>query len=161
MPKLVVPSDVTIAEERFNVGKQKLSWMQTFGLMGMAPTLHLAYNRNDTKDMRAVLTKKYDPMASDPIVEILRTRQESIRKQVVAHNFMWVGVAAGAALPFWSFRKYDWKAKAIPIPFIAYAGSWVGRIVGDIAIGRTGEYSRDQFLGSLPAKQLYVLPDTE
>merc|ERR1719238_474040 len=51
--------------------------------------------------MKKVLQRKYPEASKDPVVDVLKVRQESIRKQVVAHNGLWAGGAA-LALPCWS-----------------------------------------------------------
>merc|ERR1719159_1843031 len=101
---ILVPSDITLLEEKFAIGKRRLRTLEWVGLMGMPPMLHIHYSKMDRSDMRAVLTKKYDPESKDPIVGVLKTRQEAVRKQVIAHNGMWFTGGGMAGLTWWSFR---------------------------------------------------------
>merc|ERR1719215_145298 len=102
--------------------------------------------------MRAVLSKKYDPEDNSAVGNILRVRQESIRKQVVSKNFLRGGGATCAGLTYWSFRRYNYQSRLIATPFIFYLGTFVGRAVGDIVTGRNAEFGRDRFLGSFLAR---------
>merc|ERR1712003_553571 len=122
------------------------------GLLLTAPMIHIHYSKMDRGDMRAVLRKRYDPEDNSPVGGILRARQESVRKQVVAKNFAWGGGGVCAGLAYWSFRRYNYQSRLIATPFIFYLGTFVGRAVGDIYTGRNAEFGRDTFLGSLPGK---------
>eukprot|EP00747_Dinoflagellata_sp_TGD_P161951 gnl/TRDRNA2_/TRDRNA2_179015_c0_seq1.p1 gnl/TRDRNA2_/TRDRNA2_179015_c0~~gnl/TRDRNA2_/TRDRNA2_179015_c0_seq1.p1 ORF type:complete len:164 (+),score=31.00 gnl/TRDRNA2_/TRDRNA2_179015_c0_seq1:57-548(+) len=155
---LVVPSDITIAEEKYKVGRRSLGWIEWAGLMGIPPMLHLHYSKLDRADMRAVLTKRFDPEDKSPINDILMRRQESIRKRVVAHNGIWAGAYGMTGLVWWSFRRYNYHSRLISVPFIFYGGTFVGRWVGDIICNRNAEFGRDRFLGELPGKVYYVPP---
>ena len=155
---LVVPSDITVCEEKCSIGSRKLSWLESFGLMGMAPMLHIHYSKLDRGDMRKVLSKKYDPDDASAAAEICKVRQAAVSRTAVSHNFLWLGGWAFAAPCYWSFRRYDWKARALAIPFLFYAGTFAGRVVGDIVTGKNSEFARDTFLGSLPAKVYYTAP---
>mmetsp|Transcript_18154 Transcript_18154/g.42180 ORF Transcript_18154/g.42180 Transcript_18154/m.42180 type:complete len:159 (+) Transcript_18154:111-587(+) len=150
--KIVVPSDVTILEEKHKIGRRRVLIPEKLGLLGMAPMLHLHYSKMDAGDMRAVLMKKYDKDDTSPVAEILKTRQEAIRKQVVSHNFMWGTAGLMTGLTYWSFRRYNYQSRLIAVPMIFYAGTWVGRCLGDIVTGRNAEFGRDRYLASLPAK---------
>jgi len=153
---LVVPSDITVMENKHCIGKRKLGWLESFGLMGMSPMLHIHYSKMDPSDMKAVLSKAYDASDVSPAVALLRTRQEAVRKQVVAHNFMW-GVSGGmTGLVWWSFRRYNYQSRLVALPFIFYGGTFIGRVVGDIVTGRDAEFARDRFLASLPAQVYYT-----
>ena len=90
--------------------------------------------------------------------EICKVRQAAVSRTAVSHNFLWLGGWAFAAPCYWSFRRYDWKARALAIPFLFYAGTFAGRVVGDIVTGKNSEFARDTFLGSLPAKVYYTAP---
>merc|ERR1712194_793115 len=152
----VVPSDITILEEKNSVGKRSLGLFECTGLLFTAPMIHIHYSKLDRGDMRAVLSKRYDPEDISPVGNILRTRQESVRKQVVAKNFLWGGGGVCAGLAYWSFRRYNYQSRLIATPFIFYLGTFVGRAVGDICTCRNAEFGRDRFLGSLPAKVYYA-----
>merc|ERR1712157_339468 len=110
--------------------------------------------------MRAVLSKKYDEEDVRPVVEILRKRQEAVRKEVVATNFMWGTAGSMTGLVWWSFRRYNYQSRLVALPFVFYGGTFVGRVLGDILTGRSSEFARDRFLASLPAK-IYYSPGSE
>jgi hypothetical protein len=120
--------------------------------MGMLPVWHLRYSKMDPTDKREILRRKYDPMASSPTLTLLRLRQESVRKEVVAHNFVWAGMWSAIGASWWSLRRYNYQSKLIVLPFMAYAGVWVGKTVGDYVTGRWWEQERERALGQLPAK---------
>eukprot|EP00931_Biecheleriopsis_adriatica_P086634 TRINITY_DN61257_c0_g1_i1.p1 TRINITY_DN61257_c0_g1~~TRINITY_DN61257_c0_g1_i1.p1 ORF type:complete len:162 (-),score=39.10 TRINITY_DN61257_c0_g1_i1:119-604(-) len=153
---VVVPSDITLLEEKKCIGTRKLGLAEKLGLLGMSPfMIHLHYSKMDKGDCRSVLSKKYDSDDNSEEGRLVQRRQESIRKQVVATNFMWAGAGSMAGLTWWSFRRYNYQSRLIALPFIFYAGTFFGRAVGDVATGRNAEYVRDQFLASLPAKVYY------
>mmetsp|Transcript_60202 Transcript_60202/g.113622 ORF Transcript_60202/g.113622 Transcript_60202/m.113622 type:complete len:161 (-) Transcript_60202:68-550(-) len=155
---LVVPSDITIMENKKTIGKRRLGILEMTGLLLTPPMLHLHYSKMDRSDMKAVLSKKYDEEDISDAGVICKKRQESVRKHVVATNYMW-GTSGGIAfLVLWSFRRYDWKARAMAIPFLFYGGTFVGRALGDVITFRNAEYGRDRFLGQLPAKVYYTPP---
>merc|ERR1712241_1239112 len=106
--------------------------------------------------MRAVLSRKYDPEDKSPAVQICRVRQEAVRKQAVAKNWMWATTFGMTGLTYWSFRRYNYQSRLVAVPFIFYGGTFVGRVVGDILTGRNAEFARDRFLASLPAKVYYA-----
>merc|ERR1712194_1000316 len=149
------PSDITLLENKHSIGKRKLGFLESFGLMGMSPMFHIHYSKMDPGDMKAVLSKKYDDEDTTPVVNILRCRQEAVRKQAVAHNFLWGTSGAMAGLVWWSFRRYNYQSRLVALPFIFYGGTFVGRVVGDVISGRNAEFARDRFLASLPAKVYY------
>mmetsp|Transcript_114357 Transcript_114357/g.243935 ORF Transcript_114357/g.243935 Transcript_114357/m.243935 type:complete len:163 (+) Transcript_114357:81-569(+) len=157
---LVVPSDITILEEKHKVGKRKLGWLEMTGLMGMAPMLHIHYSKMDPGDMRKILSKKFDPEDKSPVVDICKRRQAAVSKTVVSHNFLWGGAWTMTGLCWWSFRRYNYQSRLVALPFIFYAGTFVGRVVGDIVTSKNSEYARDTFLGTLPAK-IYYAPSAE
>merc|ERR1712113_1149766 len=134
--KVVVPSDITILEERHTVGKRRLRLFERTGLLGMAPVIHFQYSKMDPGDKRAVLTKKYDADDKSEVVTLLKKRQESIRKEVVAHNYVWGTAGTMAGLTWWSVRRYNYQSRLIALPFIFYGGTFIGRFIGDIATGR-------------------------
>eukprot|EP00928_Gymnodinium_smaydae_P028061 TRINITY_DN2150_c0_g2_i2.p3 TRINITY_DN2150_c0_g2~~TRINITY_DN2150_c0_g2_i2.p3 ORF type:complete len:184 (-),score=46.86 TRINITY_DN2150_c0_g2_i2:86-571(-) len=152
---LVVPSDITILEEKTKIGNRRLGLFEWTGLLFQAPMLHIHYSKMDKGDMRAVLQKKYDDESTKPNAVICKKRQESVRKHVVANNFMW-GTAFGmTGLTWWSVRRYNYQSRLVALPFVFYGGTFVGRVLGDICTGRNAEFGRDRFLGSLPAKVYY------
>mmetsp|Transcript_73511 Transcript_73511/g.157558 ORF Transcript_73511/g.157558 Transcript_73511/m.157558 type:complete len:162 (+) Transcript_73511:89-574(+) len=153
---IIVPSDISILEEKHKIGKRKLGWLEWAGLMGMAPMFHLHYSKLDRFDMRAILTKKYDAEDKSPVVDILRRRQAAVSKTAVSHNFLWGGAVTMSGLCWWSFRRYNYQSRLVALPFIFYGGTWVGRVVGDIVTWKNAEYARDTFLGTLPAKIYYA-----
>lgn len=155
---LVVPSDITILEDKHQIGRRKLRILEWTGLLGMAPMLHLHYSKMDTGDKRAVLSKKYDADDKSEIGMILKKRQESVRKEVVAHNFLWGGAWTMTGFTWWSFRRYNYQSRLVALPFIFYGGTFVGRWFGDIVTGRNAEFLRDRFLGQLPAKVYWAPP---
>jgi len=105
--------------------------------------------------MRAILTKQYDTANSSPEVDICKRRQDAVSRQVRAHVGLWGGVATMGGLCFWSLRRYNYQARLIAIPFLAYAGAFVGKAVGDMLTCRNQEHGRDRFLAQLPAKGYY------
>lgn len=163
---LVVPSDITILENKMSIGRRRLRLLEGVGLFLTAPMLHLHYSKIDKADMQAVLSKKYDPEDKSEPAVVCKKRQEAIRKSVVSNTCMW-GIAGGAAMMnIWSFRRYlgyNYKTNGViyclATPFIFYGMSWVGRYAGDIATGRNAEYGRDRFLASLPGKTYYSASD--
>ena len=152
MTRVLVPSDITILEEKNKYAKRRLRLLERLGLMGMLPMIHLRYSKMDRDDKREILRRKYDPMASSPVLTLLRLRQESVRKEVIAHNFVWAGMWSAVGLTWWSLRRYNYQSNLIMMPFMAYAGVWVGKVVGDLVTGRVWEQDRERILGSLPAK---------
>merc|ERR1712098_589824 len=152
MAHLLVPSDVTILEKKMRIGTRRMSWMESVGLMTMLPTWHIRYSKMDKKDMRQVLRNKFDPNASDAATALCVARQNAVSRSAKAHTFMWLGVGTFVALPWWSLRRYNYQSKLIVLPFMAYGGSWVGRIVGDGISGVWQQFGRDKILGDLPAK---------
>jgi len=158
---LVVLSDITILEEKTKVGARRIRLFERFGLWGTMPMLHLSYSKIDRWDQKAVLQKRYDPEDKSEAADLCKRRQASIRKNVLQTNFMWGGGWWFGGLTWWSFRKYDYKARFIALPFIFYIGTFVGRAVGDIATGRNAEYGRDKFLGQLPGKVYYPLANSD
>merc|ERR1712117_543060 len=125
----------------FSIGRRKLTWLESTGLMGMAPMLHIHYSKMDPSDMRAVLSKKYDP--------------DDVSRQAVAKNFMWGTAGTMTGLVRWSFRRYNYQSRLVALPFVFYGGTFVGRVLGDVCTGRNAEFARDRFLASLPAKVYY------
>eukprot|EP00440_Ansanella_granifera_P067712 gb/GFBE01073453.1/.p1 GENE.gb/GFBE01073453.1/~~gb/GFBE01073453.1/.p1 ORF type:complete len:161 (+),score=43.17 gb/GFBE01073453.1/:1-483(+) len=152
---LVVPSDITLLEEKKCIGKRKIGWFETFGLMGMAPMIHIHYSKLDTRDKRAILSKKYDPDDKSEEGIIVQKRQDSVKREVLATPFMWGTAGTMAGLTWWSFRRYNYQSRLVALPFIFYGGTFIGRAIGDIVTGRNAEFGRDRFLGSLPAKVYY------
>merc|ERR1712130_651759 len=48
---VVVPSDITILEEKKKIGNRKVSFLENIGLLGMAPfMIHLHYSKLDKSD---------------------------------------------------------------------------------------------------------------
>merc|ERR1712014_53645 len=105
---------------------------------------------------RAVLSRRYDPEDTSAAANILKKRQEAVRKEVVATNYMWGTAWTMTGLVWWSFRRYNYQSRLVALPFIFYGGTFVGRVVGDVITGRNGEFARDKFLASLPAKVYYA-----
>merc|ERR1719231_769757 len=153
---LVVPSDITIAEEKHRVGNRRLGLFEWTGLLCVPPMLHIHYSKLDRGDMRAILKRKFDPESKAEIVGICRARQESVRKHVVANNYMYGTAWAMTGLTWWSFRRYNYQSRLVALPFVFYGGTFVGRALGDVFTGRNAEYARDRFLGSLPAKVYFT-----
>merc|ERR1712183_672863 len=106
--------------------------------------------------MRAVLSKKFDPEDKSEVVSILRKRQEAVSKRVVGQNFLWAGGWTFAGLTWWSFRRYNYQSRLIALPFLFYGGTFFGRFIGDIVTGRNAEFTRDRFLGELPARVYFA-----
>lgn len=156
MPKLVVPSDITLAEEAYSKGPRRVRLLERWGLFCTTPMYHVRYTKNDKNDMRKVLSRKFDAASTDPVVDVLRARQNSIKKKVVSKGIMWEVVDITTLATWYSFRHYDWKTKLIVLPFVAYGASFLGRATGDILTGRNREYMRDRLLGELPAKQYFA-----
>jgi len=155
MPTLVVPSDVTILEDRYSIGQRRLTVMERLGLFLTPPMFHFRYTKNDHKDYRKVLSRQYPTNSKDPIVELLVKRQKSIHSRVVAQNGLWDGAIAAAGLVAYSLRHYDYKTKLIVLPFVAYGGSFIGRWTADFVCGRWRESARSRILGQLPAKAYF------
>lgn len=118
--------------------------------------LHIHYSKMDPSDMRAVLSKKYDPDDVSPAVSLLKTRQAAVSRQAVAKNYMWGTAGTMTGLVWWSFRRYNYQSRLVALPFVFYGGTFVGRMVGDVLTGRNAEFARDRFLASLPAKVYYA-----
>merc|ERR1712217_32581 len=121
--------------------------------------MHLHYSKVDKADMKAVLSRKYDPEDKSEAAVVCKKRQEAIRKSVVSTNYMWGTAAASAGMVTWSFRRYNYQSRLIAVPFVFYGMTFFGRYLGDIATGRNAEYGRDRFLGSLPGKVYYTATD--
>eukprot|EP00913_Durusdinium_trenchii_P014292 g13408.t1 len=152
---LVVPSDITILEEKKTIGKRKLWPWEITGLLGMAPMLHIHYSKLDRGDKRQILSRKYDPDDTSAANQVCQLRQEAVRKEVVATNVMWDTALLMSGLTWWSFRRYNYQSRLVALPFIFYGGTFVGRVIGDVLTGRNAEFERDRFLASLPAKVFY------
>lgn len=157
MPYLVVPSDITVLENKLASNSARaLSWAEWAGLKFSLPLYHSSYTKMGPAEMKSVLTKTYIPGANmTPGMEICIARQKAVSRQAAAGVYWWGGLASFTAGTFWSFRRYNYQAKLVCLPFMAYAGTFVGRMVGDIATGRTTEYGRDKFLAGLPASVYY------
>eukprot|EP00918_Siedleckia_nematoides_P068581 GHVU01149430.1.p1 GENE.GHVU01149430.1~~GHVU01149430.1.p1 ORF type:complete len:165 (-),score=17.20 GHVU01149430.1:201-695(-) len=155
MSKLLVPSDVTVLEERLSTGKRPLTFLERTGLMLTPPMWHFRYTKNDKNDMRRILSKSYDVTSTDPVVGVLLARQKAVHRKVVATNGTFDGAVLSTGAVWYSLRHYDYKTKLIVLPFIAYGGSFLGRAFGDFTSGRWCEYARERILGELPAKQYY------
>eukprot|EP00928_Gymnodinium_smaydae_P047946 TRINITY_DN32011_c0_g1_i1.p1 TRINITY_DN32011_c0_g1~~TRINITY_DN32011_c0_g1_i1.p1 ORF type:complete len:180 (-),score=33.57 TRINITY_DN32011_c0_g1_i1:130-603(-) len=150
--KTVVPSDITVLEEKTKIGARRLGLLEWTGLLFQPPMLHIYSRKMDRNDMRAVLQRRFDEDSSRPSVIICRKRQESVRKHVVANNYMW-GTGFGiTGLTWWSVRRYKKEACLLALPFVLYGGSSFGRVLGDVCTGRNAEYYRDRVLFNLPAK---------
>ena len=132
--------------------KRSIRFLEKLGLMGMLPMLHIRYSKMDRNDKHDVLRRKYNPESSEPATLLCLRRQEAVRKEVIAHNFVWGGMWTSLGLTAWSLRRYAYQTKLIVLPFAAYAGVWLGKFVGDGVMGRWSETARDRFLASLPAK---------
>jgi len=65
---------------------------------------------------------------------------------------VWAGMWSFVGASWWSLRRYNYQSKLIMLPFMAYAGVWVGKVVGDFVTGRWWEQERERVLGQLPAK---------
>merc|ERR1719499_220 len=89
--------------------------------------LHFHYSKIDKSDMRAVLSKKYDPEDKSEAAVVCKKRQEAIRKSVVSTNYMWGTAAASAGMVTWSFRRYNYQSRLIAVPFIFYGMTFFGR----------------------------------
>merc|ERR1711920_132632 len=152
MGSLVVPSDITILEEKKSIGTRGLGLLEWTGLLFTSPMFHINYSKLDRGDMRAFLQRKYDDEDTSSAGSVVKARQEAVRKQVVSKNFMWGGGFACAGLSYWSFRRYNYQSRLLATPFLFYLGTFAGRAVGDIVTGRNAEFGRDRFLGSLPGK---------
>lgn len=120
----------------------------------MFPMYHNSFSKMSKHEMRDVLTKKY-PDTNSEEVEICKTRQLAVHRQVVSHIGFWGGLGGMGFGTFWSFRKYNYQSKLVLIPFLGYAGACIGRAVGDVVTGKNGATYRETFLGSLPARVYY------
>ncbi|CTQ41002.1 hypothetical protein BMR1_03g02015 [Babesia microti strain RI] len=162
----VVPSPVTVSEAKYTIGTRKLTILEKLGLLTIPNRIQFRYIRNTAQDIRNVLSKEYPEIpvskthAPSPaargsfdqaVVDVLRARQESIRKEVVARNGLTASVILGFTASGLATRHYDLKTKLIVVPVVTYMASWVGRAAGDLFAGRWSENARDRFLGSLPA----------
>ena len=152
MPTVLVPSDITLLEEKNKMCKRRLRFFEKVGLKLSLPTYHYRYSKMDKNDKRAVLRKKYNPESSDPAVLLCLRRQEAVRKEVLAHNYVWMGMGTFTGIAAWSLRRYAYQTKLIVLPFMALGGVWFGKFLGDGLTGRWQETDRDRFLGSLPSK---------
>eukprot|EP00388_Colpodella_angusta_P001011 GDKJ01003390.1.p1 GENE.GDKJ01003390.1~~GDKJ01003390.1.p1 ORF type:complete len:172 (+),score=42.35 GDKJ01003390.1:1-516(+) len=150
---LVVPTDVTVCEAKYSTGTRSLTFAERLGLMGIAPMYHFRYTKLDKHDMRSILEREYPTDDTSAVVDILKRRQMSVHRHVVAHNGLWAGLVGFTGVAAFSLRNYDWKTKAILLTFVAYFGAWNGRFLGNGLVGRWSEAGRDRALGELPAKQ--------
>lgn len=155
---LIVPSDITLLEQKVAIGRKSLGFLEFLGLATTFPMYHNSYSKLDASEKRSVLTKDYDVDSRNPEVEVCRARQKSVSREVTSHLGWWAGFGGFGAISFWSVRKYNWQAKAMVPLCMAYAGSWVGRFAGDIVTGRNAETYRDRYLANLPAKMYYSPP---
>merc|ERR1712061_490177 len=119
---------------------------------------HIHYSKIDKYDMWAILSKKYDDEDRSAVVDILRRRQAAVSNTAISHNFLWGGGWTFAGFTWWSFRRYNYQSRLLALPFMFYAGTFFGRVVGDIVTFKNAEYARDPFLGQLPAKVYYSPP---
>ncbi|KAF4674432.1 hypothetical protein FOL46_004994 [Perkinsus olseni] len=138
---LVVPSDITIIEEKNKIAKRRVRTLEKTGLALMFPIFHWRYSKLDKHDMYNILRRKFDPSASDPAIDVCRRRQESVRRRVIAQNGLLPGLLLGS--------------KLIVLPFCAYLGAICGRIAGHGLSWRWVETDRQRMLGNLPAKVYY------
>lgn len=152
MAHLLVPSDITVLENKLRIKGRKVTMMEKIGLWSFPPMIHFSYSKMDGRDMYHVLRNTFDPNASDPAVKLCIARQNAVSRKVKAHPFLFIGGFIGGALPYWSFRRYNYQAKLICVPFLGYFGTWVGRCVGNGIMGRWSEYERDRILCELPAR---------
>jgi hypothetical protein len=159
MAHLLVPSDITVLENKLRIKGRKVSMMEKIGLWSFFPMIHFSYSKMDSKDMYLVLRNKFDPNASDPAVKICIARQEAVSRKVKAHPFLYIGGIIGGGLPYWSFRKYNYQSRLIMVPFLGYFGTWVGRCVGNGIMGRWSEFERDRILCELPARAYLKAPE--
>lgn len=155
MSYLIVPSDITVLEEKQRIGKRSLLMSEWLGLATFLPMYHNSYTKLDRGEMKAVLQKAYDPRLKTPENEICIARQKAVHRQVSSHIWNAGGALGVGGMTFWSFRKYNYQSKLIMIPFMCYVGSWGGRFFGDIFSSRHRESYRDRFLATLPAKAYY------
>eukprot|EP00392_Amoebophrya_sp_AT5.2_P005084 g5093.t1 len=155
---LIVPSDVTLLENKCSIGRKSLGLLEFVGLATTFPMYHNSYSKLDAGEKKAVLTKDYDFQSANPEVEVCRARQLAVSREVKSHLGWWGGFLGFGGITFWSVRKYNWQAKAMCPLFMAYAGSWVGRFAGDVLTGRNAETYRDRYLANLPAKMYYSPP---
>ncbi|KAF4755034.1 hypothetical protein FOZ63_001207 [Perkinsus olseni] len=156
---LVVPSDITIIEEKNKIAKRRIRTLEKTGLALMFPIFHWRYSKLGKHDMYNILRRKFDPSASDPAIDVCRRRQESVRRRVIAQNGLVPGLLLGVSLPWWSLRRYNYQSKLIVLPFCAYLGAVCGRIAGHGLSWRWVETDRQRMLGNLPAK-VYYRPKT-
>merc|ERR1712066_406071 len=113
-------SDMSILENKMAIGRRKLRLLEKTGLLLTFPMLHLHYSKVDKSDMKAVLSRKYDPVFKSEAAIVCKKRQEAIRKSVVSTNFMWGTAAASAGMVTWSFRRYNYQSRLIAVPFVFY-----------------------------------------
>jgi hypothetical protein len=152
MGEVLVPSDISLLEDKLMVKNRALTWIERISLMTMLPMWRIKHSKLDKHDLRKILSRDFGRLeAGDYSGELVRERQESVRKQVVARPFQFMGSGLAMGATWWSFRRYNYQSKAILLPFVALGGLYLGRVVGNIAVGRNQEFQRDRFLGSLPA----------
>ncbi|KAF4678286.1 DnaJ (Hsp40), sub C, member 11 [Perkinsus chesapeaki] len=157
---LVVPSDITIIEEKNKIAKRRIRTLEKTGLAMMLPVFHWRYSKLDKHDMYNILRRKFDPSASDPAIDICRRRQESVRRRVIAQNGLLPGLFLGFSLPWWSLRKYNYQSKLIALPFCAYLGAICGRIAGHGLSWRWVETDRQRMLAFRHASLVIPPRDT-
>merc|ERR1712194_133295 len=150
---LVVPSDITVLENKMKLGKRIPGTLEWLGCMLTPMCWHIRYSKMSGSEMLQALSKRYDG-GSTPESEICVARQKAVGRQAVATVGAWTGMLSTGAMTFWSMRKYNWQAK-LSIPFAMYGGLWLGRMAGDIVSGQNQAYTRETFLGSLPATVYY------
>lgn len=156
MSYLIVPSDITVLENKICTGTRSLGFLERAGLAGIFPLYHNSFSKLSKHEMRAVLTKKY-PNDHSCEADLCKARQDAVHRQVVAHNGFWAGALGFGAGTGWSLRFYRGKVGAHYgiMAAMTYVGACVGRACGDILSGRNGETYRDRYLANLPATIYY------
>ena len=163
MGRLVVPSDISLLENKYTLSRRELSLAERLSLLALPPVLKLGFNQHDKHSFKRILSRSYgipeeNGTDSDQlIVDILERRQSSVRRRVFSNIFAQMGTVIGAILTASSIKFYDLKTKCIVLPFATYGSFFVGRWTGDLFTKRWSEFYRDRFLGELPAQQFYII----
>eukprot|EP01070_Trichotokara_eunicae_P007042 Trichotokara_eunicae@DN5250_c0_g1_i3.p2 len=157
--RLVVPSDVSIAERRLSNGTRKTTVTERIGLALFPPTFHWRFTKIDKGDMKDVLKRKYPQQPPNEHVEdaldVVKRRQESVSKRVRCQA-AWVGGAVSSTVAGTYFlRHFDYKSKGISLAMMAYMGGWGGWLEGNLWTQRFSEPRRDRWLGRLPGKSFF------
>eukprot|EP01053_Blabericola_migrator_P003429 Blabericola_migrator_1__3428@NODE_2009_length_3428_cov_249_755727_g1275_i0_p2_GENE_NODE_2009_length_3428_cov_249_755727_g1275_i0NODE_2009_length_3428_cov_249_755727_g1275_i0_p2_ORF_typecomplete_len173_score27_99_NODE_2009_length_3428_cov_249_755727_g1275_i029547 len=154
--EVIVPSDVALVEQKLRSGARKLTVLERLGLATVFPVFRRNWTKNDRRDLRAILSKSYEETGAvdaerQQLLEIVQTRQKQVHRMMVTRAAGLIGAVLVPAGTWYSFRHYDHKGQAVPLPFALYGGNLVGRALAGWLTGRWSAPLREVSLGNLPA----------